>query len=975
MPAPQSPSSIDRILVRWKAALGEETFAAAKPGQTLRPRTSIAGADNTVVQTSAPGTPAPPRSSFIPKDATLAQWGEYTVHDLVGEGGMGQIFRADQGALRRDVAIKKLTPDFMGRGRPAPATPASMMESDDKQEAFVSEALVTGFLDHPNIVPVYALGQDAEGKWFFSMKLVRGIAWKDLLHPNLSPNPSPARGGEPPPPSPPSLVGKGAGGLGLSGEGPSQNLSIDDPATRAERLEANLRILLSICNAVAFAHSKNIIHRDLKPENVMVGAFGEVLVMDWGLAVDVSETPPALASRESRVPHKTDARVGVGGTPDYMAPEQTYGEGASLSAQTDVFLLGAILFELLAGRPPNAAANVIGALTKASQCATPALPETIPQELRDICTRAMSKTPAARFVDASAFQQSVEDFLKHKESALIAAKAEQEAKTAEIPNLARAVVLYDQALALWRENPAARRGLEKARTALTVKERAARRVRRTAMALAAGIFLVVSIAFFWIRAEQERTLAANANLDTANASLTETNDKLDQKNKDLISEQQRTEAQKKIAESEAHNAKVELARGMIRQADAFLSAERYNESKEMCKQAWDRLAALNENVSDAEMCLSQCIVKIETTLFTMNHRKGVSSVAFSPDGKRLLSGGSDNTLKLWDAETGRDLRTLTGHSGWVKSVTFSPDGKRVLSGSSDKSLKLWDAETGAELRTFTGHSNDVLSVAFSPDGKQLLSGGMDNTLKLWDAETGEELRTFTGHSEQVTSVAISPDGKRLLSGSDDKTLKLWDADTGREICTCTGHSAWVTSVAFSPDGKRLLSGSDDKTLKLWDAETGREVRTFAGHSEQVMSVAFSPDGQRLLSGSIDKTLKLWDVETGAELYMFKGHSAGVLSVAFSPDGKRLLSGSVDETLKLWNAETGAELEVFNGHSAVVTSVAFSPDGKRVLSAGGWDKTLKLWDAETGRELRTFTGHSEGVTSVTFLARWKAATLG
>jgi WD40 repeat protein len=197
------------------------------------------------------------------------------------------------------------------------------------------------------------------------------------------------------------------------------------------------------------------------------------------------------------------------------------------------------------------------------------------------------------------------------------------------------------------------------------------------------------------------------------------------------------------------------------------------------------------------------------------HQSSVNAVAFSPDGKTLLSGSLDNTLKLWDT-SGNLLKTLRGHQGYVRAVAFSPDGKTLLSGSTDNTLKLWDT-SGKLLQTLRGHQGYVVAVAFSPDGKTLLSGSEDNTLKLWDT-SGKLLKTLRGHQRSVqgsvTDVAFSPDGKTLLSGSWDNTLKLWDT-SGKLLQALRGHQDSVTDVAFSPDGKTLLSGSYDKTLKLW----------------------------------------------------------------------------------------------------------------------------------------------------------------
>jgi WD40 repeat protein len=292
----------------------------------------------------------------------------------------------------------------------------------------------------------------------------------------------------------------------------------------------------------------------------------------------------------------------------------------------------------------------------------------------------------------------------------------------------------------------------------------------------------------------------------------------------------------------------------------------------------------------------------------------VLAVAFSPDGRRALSGSNDAMLELWEApsegpditlrlaggeESGFKVRSFTGHTAPVLSVAFSPDGAHALSGSWDRTLKLWDITGGNELRSFAGHTAPVLSVAFSPDASLALSGSADNTVKLWDVKSGREVHSFTGHSDRVGSVAFSPDGAYALSGSHDTTMRLWGVMDRLLKHVFRGHGGFIFSVAFSPDGARALSGSDDSTMKLWETGSGLVQRTFAGHTDSVTSVAFSPDGVHALSGSNDKTLKLWDVASGREVKSF-GHTQPVSSVAFSPDGTRALSGSYDETLKLWN---------------------------------------------------------------------------
>ncbi|KZT51139.1 WD40 repeat-like protein [Calocera cornea HHB12733] len=359
-------------------------------------------------------------------------------------------------------------------------------------------------------------------------------------------------------------------------------------------------------------------------------------------------------------------------------------------------------------------------------------------------------------------------------------------------------------------------------------------------------------------------------------------------------------------------------------------------------------------------------------LVLSGHTGGVTSIAFSPDGRRIVSGSWDHTLRLWNADTGAAMREpLTGHDRQVTSVAFSPDGRRIVSGSWENTLRLWNADTGAAIdEPLTGHTDGVLSVALSPDSRRIVSGSGDGTLRLWNADTGAAMgEPLTGHDSEVTSVAFSPDGRRIVSGSWDHTLRLWNADTGAAIGEpLTGHTGEVASVAFSPDGRRIVSGSWDHTLRLWNADTGAAIgEPLTGHTGEVYSVAFSPDGRRIVSGSSDHTLRLWNADTGAAIgEPLTGHTGEVYSVAFSPDGRRIVSGSGDGTLRLWNADTGAAIgEPLTGHDGEVYSVAFSPDGRRIVSGSG-DGTLRLWNADTGAAIgEPLTGHDSEVASVAF----------
>jgi WD40 repeat protein len=218
------------------------------------------------------------------------------------------------------------------------------------------------------------------------------------------------------------------------------------------------------------------------------------------------------------------------------------------------------------------------------------------------------------------------------------------------------------------------------------------------------------------------------------------------------------------------------------------------------------------------------------------------------------------------------MLTLIGHISFVNSAAFSPDGKRIVSGSDDHTVRVWDAQTGQQILSFPGHIKRVNTVAFSPNGKRIVSGGDDKEVKVWNAQTGQELLSFPGHKWDVRAVAFSPDGKRIASGGEGDgfclglftrgEVRVWDAETGQESLLLLGHKGTVRSVAFSPDGKRIVSGGEDRTVRLWDAQTGVETLTLEGHLAAVTSVAFSPDGQRIASACC-RQLKVWDGGTRA----------------------------------------------------------------------------------------------------------------
>ncbi|ODA29612.1 WD40 repeat domain-containing serine/threonine protein kinase [Planctopirus hydrillae] len=954
-------------------------------GNDVKPVTSLKGREVKRI----PG----PRQTLVIKHRSLthgpgpkvgSDQAEYEVIRILGEGGMGVVYEARQTSVDREVAVKMLK--------------SASAKNERQRQKFLAEAVVTGDLEHPNIVPIYDVGSAKDGSLFYSMKKVQGTPWLKVI-------------------SKKSLI-------------------------------ENLEILLKVADAVAFAHARGVIHRDLKPENVMLGEFGEVLVMDWGLA-----QPSAAFRRKDSIVENTT----MGGTPAYMAPEMATGPITKVTPQSDVYLLGAILFEILTDMPPHAGKTAMKCLMAAARNE---IVETDQEgELIAIALKAMATDPNDRYQSVMDFQASIREYLSHSESVQMTVRAEDDLSEAGrlggYEGFAKALFGFEEAVELWDGNLRAKQGERKARLAYAnfaiekgdydlaksllhptdaehqpliklideaVAEREGRQqrirlLRRTASVLVGAVVVVVTIAFFWIRAEANRAMLAEkeatkqrdvAVKNEQEAKLARDDAEARRKEAELAKEQaiiartaaQTAEMQAREAQSvsERERAKAELARMAAEKAKASEEYEAYIARIGLAS------AKINENAfATAKELLLDCPTYLRNwewgRLMHLCSQQSKQIQAGSPldaldiqhEKGLFATGGWDGTARIFQLKDGAPKSVLKTQGQYVHAVAFQPQGDLIALGGSEAGayLQLWSVESGERVRILKGHADGVLSVEFSRDGKQLLSTSYDKSIRLWDVETGEVVRTFEGHNWWVWSARFSPDGKRIVSAGQDGIVLVWDVESGRHLPPFTGHEGPVFTATFDPSGKYVASGGYDRTIQIWSpaniqpfdfrrvaeeveessekallelsAEQRSEAKILKGHEGAVRALHFSRDGGLLLSGAQDNTARLWELPQGRATLVLRGHDGWVRACDFSLGDRQILTASYDSTVCEWSTDRYEEFRVLNGrvfegHEDAVLSAAWAPNQQSIVTAGR-DRTARTWNVETGdKQLQFKEGH-------------------
>jgi len=808
----------------------------------------------------------------------------YTLLDEVARGGMGTIFKVWDAHLKRTLAMKvsaKRRETRGSSGRPSSST---------TEVRFLEEASLMGRLDHPGVVPVHDIGIDAVGHMYFTMRLVKGHNLKTVFE----------------------FVRATSEGWNLA---------------RA------IGVLVKVCETLGYAHSKGVIHRDIKPANIMVGRFGQAYVMDWGLARSAGRERGSTEALPDE-PDDLDSSAGAGlvtadgqvlGTAAYMPPEQARGDLNLIGTRSDIYAVGAMLYDLLSGHAPfsdqitKGSQAVLQALREGAPTALDRVARGAPGELIAIAEKAMARESTDRYEDMQALAADLTAYL---EGRVVGAH-----RTGAVIELRK-----------WIQR---------------------NRLAAGAVGLTVVLLPLGAAAVAWAQMSKSRVLGV-------------TNRQLEAQSIELSASNRRLSQQRARADLAAYAARIAAAQASLQSNRVDIANDHLNECPEKLRGwEWYHLR-------------SRLDASIATFLDPEGSAARAWGVAFSSDGRSLASGSFDGRLRVWATSTSSEgtqepRYSLTAHARWIREIATDGSGRWIATGSDDRTVRLWELDTGAPVWT-SEPTGVICDVAFDPGGTRIVTASFDGTARVWSTATGSEELVLRGHIGRVDSARFGPNGETVVTIGSDSTLRVWDAHLGEPLRETEVFDPLIETnrdkaLGLSPDGQLYALGGPAGDLRVLDATTLETLHFLQGHVAHVKSLAFSPDGSLLASASADHTLRVWDVGTGAEVFVGRGHSSGLASVAWHPDGELLASSSDDGTVKLWDVGQSAGVDVLDMGRGMAVSISIRPDGGEI--AVGRNTGPVLIDAHTG-EVGYGRPHGqlfESGTAYDPTGTWVAASLG
>ncbi len=892
----------------------DERIHISVPDQELleaRPRSPVP-------KTGFPPPPPPPPDLADPLEGlgiSHEEPGRYRIKGEKYRGSIGRILVGIDTHIGREVAIKELL--FPGQS----SDEGGMINGkkplrDSANIRFLREARLAGQLQHPSIIPIYEIGQRPDGSLYYTMRHVGGV-------------------------------------------------NLGDAILNAKSLAGRLKLLphfLDLCNAIAFAHSQGVIHRDIKPDNIIIGEFGETVVLDWGLAKMRTGDDPGGRRIAAEIQQLTqgDTHTIAGqalGTPAYMPPEQARGEVDRIDEQSDVYSLGVVLFEILVGSPPWSG-NIYDVLHKVVHEPVPdilTLQPAAPRDLAKLAALALQKNKAQRLRSVNDLVEGLEEYLSGEKSGgqrpleLFASLFANRRKgvIAGIGIVLFFLVLTGSLLFAWHGQSARADQLEEKVGSAEVQRLQSH--------------FLMSQAFNEIATRMENDSQFAAAQIYASSSLV--HNPTHPRSPWYVKGFEKEHHQAYQLRTEAFS---RLYRTNFNLSLALESIHRFNSS--LVKLAVSPV----KNVA-AVGCYDNTIHIVDLSGKTPakvleGHRDRIHGLDFSPDGRQVVSAAYDRTVIIWNIAEGKAAHVLEGHGERVIDVVWSPDGKTIASLDYAGVIFLWDAEEKKKTATINAKKYyKIFRIQFTSDGKSLVAGAREDNILLFDLGKRKVLkRRIKGFFQRINAIAVSPDGRRVVAAGDSNTVMMWDLASGKMVHSLQGHTATVLDVKISSDGRLLYTGGHDNSIRVWDMETGACLYAIHSHKERVYGLAQLSDNVRIATASWDNTVKVWKMQRSTILPVLKGHTDYIVKAAFSPDGRRIASSSWDRSVRIWDSRLGTSIVNFKGFADKVWAVAWSPDGKK-LASSCWDGSITILDAENGQLIKRLEGHKDRVFGIAWSA--------